>query len=106
MVAVSRRSAQRATAARVREARQTGKYNRVAVGKSLRERQVNTWQAYGDRVLSGQEPEPQSGTPEYRQLARLGSLARYHKVDQRFLPFSKYFYHAKGQQPTEQEDEE
>jgi hypothetical protein len=105
--AVSRRAAQRATAARLREARQTGRPYKRVVPRAITAPSRQAQEQYARDVASGKIPEPAKGTPEARQLARMASRARWGKADPAFYDaFKKYFYHIEGQpaQPDEDED--
>jgi hypothetical protein len=49
---------------------------------------------YAERVLRGEEPRPEKGTAEGRQLARMGSYSRLGRANPEFFPaFRDYFYH-------------
>lgn len=82
----ARRRAQRETAKAVRESRtRLGSINR-GVQKGRRD--------YADRVIAGTEPMPEAGTKESKNLASLGSKARWGKADARYeKAFSKFWYH-------------
>jgi hypothetical protein len=102
---VSRRAAQRATAARLREARETGRPYRRVVPRAITARSWQAQEQYARDVISGKEPEPAKGTPESRQLARMASYARWGKADPAFYEaFSKYFYKIEGRREDEDED--
>lgn len=107
-MAVSRRAAQRATAARVREARQTGQPYRSVVPAGIRRASRQAQERYARDVASGKEPYPPQGTPEARQLARMGSLSYWGKTDPQFLAaFEQYFYHdEKNRQAQMNENED
>ena len=111
MAANPRAKAQRATAKAVRVQRAAKAAHRpiphilpTAITAPSRQAMVD----YGNRVLNGREPMPESGTREAKQLARLASLSRWGKVDPAFKPaFQQYWYH--DEQPhdePEDEDEE
>jgi hypothetical protein len=85
----ARRRAQRQTASRVRS-------KTLSFPKELTRGYKQARIDYGNRVLNGQEPYPEFGTPEARQLASLASLAYHNKgnVPPEFLAaFEQYFYH-------------
>lgn len=107
MATPEQRRAQRATAARVRAARETrGRYTPV-VPRATRARAREGQTRYAYRVIAGTEPMPADGTPESRQLARMASYAKYNKADPAFLAaFAKFFYHKQDQtEPEEDEDD-
>jgi hypothetical protein len=67
-------------------------------------------EAYVQRVISGEEPEPRPGSPESKVLGRWASLARWNKADTSYeTAFKKYWYHRnddKADQDNEDADEE
>lgn len=56
--------------------------------------------------MRGDEPMPDPGTMEARNLARLASQARWGKADPRFeAAFAQYFYHKREQVNPDEEEE-
>lgn len=101
-----RAAAQRATAKRVREARQRGGRYRPVSPSAARKAVARSQVEYATAVANGDEPMPAPGTPEARQLARMGSLSRWHKADPRFYDmFKQYFYHDEKKKRERVDDE-
>jgi hypothetical protein len=96
-VAVSRRAAQRATAARVRAARQPGGRYEKILPTTFREPSIKAQHNYANAVLEGREPAPAPGSLESKLLARLAGRARWNKEDPKYLEFQKYWYHKKDE---------
>jgi hypothetical protein len=85
----ARRRAQRALAEQIR----AGQRNILPKNLKGTARQAN--EAYARRVIKGQEPEPEPGSLEARNLARLASNSRWGKTSKDFSRFEKYWYHNK-----------
>lgn len=100
-----RSRAQRQTAARVRQFRETKQYEKV-LPKSITSRAIRTREDYLQGVLSGQIPEPASGSDEEKSLASAASKARWGKADPRYeAAWSKFWYHHReSSNPNEDEE--
>lgn len=102
----SRRAAQRAVAARVREARPRGARYRPLLPTAVREPSKRAASQFALDVQEGRIPRPAAGTPEARQLARMASLASHGKADPSFEDsFKEYWYHKKDQPNPDEEEE-
>lgn len=91
-----RAAAQRATAARVREARKAGiRYEKV-VPSSFRAAADKARTNFADSILSGDTAKPAKDSREGRSLAALASHAAHGRAPERFKEFEEYWYHTKG----------
>lgn len=93
-----RAAAQRATARAVRE-------HRTQLPASINRGVQLARRDYADRVMRGEEPDPQQGSLEARNLASLAGKARWGKADPAYeTAFAKYWYHLRDE--SREEDEE
>lgn len=103
-----RAAAQRRTAKLVREQRAARKEHRPvpkilppSFSREYRRQLVN----YANAVADGNQPYPEKGTAESKQLARMASFARWNKADPRYYDlFKQYFYHDERRQSESDAD--
>jgi hypothetical protein len=82
-------------------ARREGRLRLESVTRGARQGRLD----YADRVIAGQEPMPEKGTREAKNLGGLAAKARWGKADPRYeKAFSQFWYHK--DEPAEEPESE